>query len=171
MAALGRRVVTGHDANGKSVVLSDGPPPQHHAMTGEAIGADFIEMWSTPDPVPSLTSEPAAEPNERPFTIMPPTGHLMRIIDIYPASMGGQKTVMHRTRTLDYAMVISGEIVLHLSDGEVVLGPGEVVVQRGTDHAWENRSEAVTRMAFFHVDATFSGELLAKLPQPLELMT
>ena len=170
MAAPSRRVVTGHDANGKSVVLSDGEPPQHHEMTGEAIGADFIELWSSPETVPVLTSEPASEPNERPFTIMPPSGHLMRIIDIYPAHMGGQKTVMHRTRTLDYAMVISGEVVLHLSDSEVVLGPGEVVVQRGTDHAWENRSDSVTRMAFFHVDASFSDELLAKLPQPLELM-
>jgi mannose-6-phosphate isomerase-like protein (cupin superfamily) len=166
-----RRIVTGHDAQGKSVVLSDGPPPQSHGMMGEAIGADFIEIWNTPEPVPELTSMPASEPNARAFTIMPPSGHLIRLIDIYPASMGGKKTVMHRTRTLDYAMVISGEIVLHLSDSEVVLGPGEVVVQRGTDHAWENRSNAVTRMAFFHIDASFSDELLAKLPQPLELMS
>ncbi|MBS1240137.1 MAG: hypothetical protein H6R45_843, partial [Proteobacteria bacterium] len=47
--AKGRRVVTGHDAHGKSVVLSDGPPPQNHPMRGEAVGADFIEMWSTPE--------------------------------------------------------------------------------------------------------------------------
>lgn len=170
MAASYRRVVTGHDADGKSVVISDGVPPQHHPMTGEAIGADFVEIWSTPEAVPTLTSEPGTEPNERPFTIMPPTGHLIRLIDLYPARMGGAKTVMHRTRTLDYAMVISGEVVLHLSDSEVVLGPGEVVVQRGTDHAWENRSDGVTRMAFFHIAGEFAGELLAKLPQPLELM-
>ena len=170
MAASHRRVVTGHDANGKSVVVSDGAPPQHHPMSGEAIGADFIEIWSTPEAVPTLASQPAAEPNERAFTIMPPSGHLIRLIDIYPAHMGGTKTVMHRTRTLDYAMVISGEIVLHLSDSEVVLGPGEVVVQRGTDHAWENRSDGGTRMAFFHIAGEFSDELLAKMPQPLELM-
>ena len=170
MTGTARRVVTGHDADGKSVVISDGPPPQNHPMTGDAIGADFVEMWSTPEAVPPLTSLPAAEPNDRAFTIMPPTGHLIRIIDIYPPHMGGTKTVMHRTRTLDYAIVISGEIVLHLSDSEVVLGPGEVVVQRGTDHAWENRSDAVTRMAFFHIAGEFSDELLAKLPQPLELM-
>ena len=170
MVGSSRRVVTGHDADGKSVVVSDGAPPQNHGMNGDAIGADFIEMWSTPETVPSLTSEPAAEPNQHDFSIMPPSGHLIRLIDIYPASKGGKKTVMHRTRTLDYAMVISGEIVLHLSDEEVVLGPGEVVVQRGTDHAWENRSEAVTRMAFFHIASAFSDELLAKLPQPLELM-
>lgn len=170
MTASHRRVVTGHDAHGKSVVISDGAPPQHHPMTGDAIGADFVEIWSTPEAVPTLTSEPASEPNERPFTIMPRSGHLIRLIDIYPAHMGGAKTVMHRTRTLDYAMVIAGEIVLHLSDSEVVLGPGEVVVQRGTDHAWENRSDGVTRMAFFHIAGEFSDELLAKLPQPLALM-
>jgi uncharacterized cupin superfamily protein len=101
---------------------------------------------------------------------MPATGHLMRIIEIYPPSMGGERTVMHRTRTLDYAVVIEGEVVLILDDGETVLGPGSVVVQRGTDHAWENRSDAVTRMAFFHIAAEFGDELLARLPQPLELM-
>jgi hypothetical protein len=165
-----RRVVTGHDANGKSVVVADGMPPQDHPMQGKAIGADFFEIWSTPEAVPTLAALPEGEPTARPFTIMPPTGHLMRIIDIYPPRMGGQRTVMHRTRTLDYAVVIEGEIVLVLSDSEVVLGPGQVVVQRGTDHAWENRTDAVTRMAFFHIAGEFSEELLAALPQPLELM-
>ena len=77
---------------------------------------------------------------------------------------------MHRTRTLDYMVVIEGEVVLSLTDSEVTLRKGDVVVQRGTDHAWENRSDAVALMAFFHVDAEFSPELLDKLPKPLELM-
>ena len=171
MAGTTRRVVTGHDPDGQSVVLSDGPPPQHHNMSGAAVGANFVEIWSTPDPVPELASTPAAEPNERAFTIMPPTGHLLRIIELYPAKDGGRRTVMHRTRTLDYVVVIEGEAVLVLSDSEVVLKKGDVVVQRGTDHAWENRSDAVARMAFFHIDAAFSPELLDKLPKPLELMT
>jgi len=171
MAGKIRRVVTGQDADGKSVVLSDGPPPQHHAMQGSSVGADFVEVWSTPQPVPQLTSVPAAEPNERPFTIMPPSGHLLRIIEIYPPRDGGRRTVMHRTRTLDYVVVIEGEVVLALDDSEVVLRPGDVVVQRGTNHAWENRSDAIARMAFFHLDAEFSAELLDKLPKPLALMT
>ena len=171
MAATIRRVVTGHDQAGKSVVLSDGPPPQHHDMHGASVGADFVEVWSTPDPVPQLTSAPAGEPNERPFTIMPPTGHLLRIIEMYPAKDGGRRTVMHRTRTLDYVVVIEGEVVLVLDDSEVLLRPGAVVVQRGTDHAWENRSDAIARIAFFHIDAAFSPELLDKLPKPLALMT
>jgi len=170
MTGTARRVVTGHDANGKSVVISDGLPAQDHPMRGSAVGADFFEIWNSSEAVPALTSEPEGEPALRPFTIMPPSGHLIRIIDIYPARLGGHRTVMHRTRTLDYAVVIEGEIVLVLSDSEVVLGPGEVVVQRGTDHAWENRTDKVTRMAFFHIAAEFSDELLAKLPQPLELM-
>lgn len=170
MAAQARRVVTGHDAHGRSVKLSDGLPAQDHPMQGEAIGADFLEIWNTPDAVPTLTSQPDAEPTARPFAIMPATGHLMRLIEIYPPNMGGKRTVMHRTRTLDYAVVIEGEVVLILDDGETVLGPGSVVVQRGTDHAWENRTDQVTKMAFFHLAAEFGDELLAKLPQPLKLM-
>lgn len=165
-----RRVVTGHDSNGKSVVLSDGTPPQHHPMRGREVGADFYEMWNTTRVVPELTSVEDREPSERDFTIMPIAGHLLRIIDIYPPKEGGKRTVMHRTRTLDYVVVIEGEVVLLLDDSEVTLKKGDVVVQRGTDHAWENRSDKTTRMAFFHIDAQFSDELLAKLPKPLQLM-
>lgn len=170
MTPQGRRVVTGHDEAGNSIILSDGAPPQNHPMTRENIGAEFTEMWSTPKTVPTLTSSPSAEPNARPFTIMPPTGHLVRQITLYPASMGGEKTVMHRTKTLDYAVVIEGEVVLHLTDSSVTLHPGDVAVQNGTDHAWENQSETPTRMMFFHIDANFSDELRAKLPQQLDLM-
>ncbi len=170
MTAPPRRVVTGHDASGKSVVLSDGTPPQRHPMKGREVGADFFEMWSDAKTVPVLTSVEAREPSEREFTIMPAAGHLIRIIEIYPPSEGGKRTVMHRTKTLDYAVVIEGEVVLVLDDSEVALKQGDVVVQRGTDHAWENRSNQRTRMAFFHIDAEFSAELLDRLPKPLPLM-
>jgi mannose-6-phosphate isomerase-like protein (cupin superfamily) len=164
-----RRVVTGHDAGGKSVVVSDGAPPQHHPMHGLSIGADFHEMWSDADAIPELTPKVGREPNERPFTIMPVSGHLLRILDVYPLKDGGKRTAMHRTRTLDYVVVIEGELVLILDDSEVTLKPGDVVVQRGSDHAWENRSGGIARAAFFHIDARFSAELLAELPQPLVL--
>jgi hypothetical protein len=165
-----RRVVTGHDGSGKSIVLSDGAPPQHPQMTGPAIGVNFYEIWNTARSVPLLTSTEAHEPNERGFSIMPVSGHLLRIIDIYPPQEGGKRTVMHRTKTLDYVVVIEGEVVLVLDDTELALNKGDVVVQRGTDHAWENRSDTVARIAFFHIDAEFSEELLAKLPKPLALM-
>ena len=169
MAGVTRRVVTGHDAQGKSVILSDGRPPQHHEMHGPRVGADFYELWSDARSVPELASVEAREPNERPFSIMPATGHLLRILDVYPLGAGGQRTAMHRTSTLDYVVVIAGELVLILDHTEVVLRQGDVVVQRGTDHAWENRSDSVARAAFFHIAAHFSDELLAKLPQPLHL--
>ena len=139
-------------------------------MRGPQIGADFHEIWSDSGAVPELTSAIIREPNERPFTLMPPSGHLIRILDVYPLSAGGKRTAMHRTRTLDYVVVIEGELVLILDDCEVVLKPADVVVQRGTDHAWENRSDRIARAAFFHINARFSEELLAKLPQPLPLM-
>jgi mannose-6-phosphate isomerase-like protein (cupin superfamily) len=170
MAQSTRRVVTGHDSTGKSVVVSDGPPPQHHPMSGPAVGADFIEIWSVAHPVPTLTAVEASEPNERDFTIMPTAGHLLRLLDVYPVSAGGKRTPMHRTQTLDYVVVIDGEIVLILEDSEVTLEKGDVVVQRGTNHAWENRSDRVARAAFFHIGALFSKELVATLPAPLELM-
>jgi mannose-6-phosphate isomerase-like protein (cupin superfamily) len=168
-ASAPRRVVTGHDRNGKSIVLSDGPPPQHHPLQGTDVGADFFEIWNCTRPVPLLTAE-EPEPNERAFTIMPVAGHLLRIIEIYPPSQGGKRTVMHRTSTVDYVVVITGEIVLVLDDSEVALRQGDVVVQRGTDHAWENRSAQPARMAFFHIDAAFSQDLRKVLPKPLELM-
>ncbi len=152
-------------------MLSDSAPPQHHPMHGPEIGADFYEMWNDAAAVPVLTATPALEPNERPFTIMPATGHLLRILDVYPLKHGGKRTVMHRTRTLDYVVVIEGELVLILEDSEVTIAPGEVVVQRGTDHAWENRTDALARAAFFHIDARFSDQLSSMLPKPLKLMS
>jgi quercetin dioxygenase-like cupin family protein len=139
-------------------------------MQGSAIGADFYEIWNSSKPVPLLTSTEAHEPNERAFTIMPVTGHLLRVIEIYPPQAGGKRTVMHRTKTLDYVVVIEGELVVVLDDSELTLKQGDVVVQRGTNHAWENRSDKIARLAFFHINAEFSEELLVKLPKPLELM-
>jgi len=116
-----RRVVTGHDETGKSIVLSDGAPPQKHSMRGPSIGADFFEMWNDSSLVPTITSTEGREPSEREFTIMPAAGHLFRIIDIYPPHLGGKRTVMHRTKSVDYAVVIEGEVVLILEDSEVLL--------------------------------------------------
>jgi hypothetical protein len=140
-------------------------------MHGPEVGADFHEVWNEVATVPVLTASPAREPNERPFTIMPVSGHLLRILEVYPLKAGGKRTVMHRTRTLDYVLVIEGELVLILDDSEVTVAAGDVVVQRGTDHAWENRADTLARAAFFHIDAQFSAELSAILPKPLKLMS
>ena len=170
VTAFIRRIVTGHNEAGKSVVVSAGAPPQKHEMRRPSIGADFFEVWNESSEVPVLASVPEREPNNRKFSLMPSSGHLVRIIDVYPLKNGGERTVMHRTKSLDYGVVIEGEVVLIFEDSEVVLKKSDIVVQRGTNHAWENRSDNVARMAFFHVNAEFSQELLDKLPKPLELL-
>jgi len=77
---------------------------------------------------------------------------------------------MHRTESIDYGIVLEGEVVLSLDDSsETLLRPGDVVVQRGTDHAWENRTGEAARMVFVLVDGRFSDELKALLPDDLEL--
>ena len=71
---------------------------------------------------------------------------------------------MHRTESIDYGIVLEGEMTLVLDDSEVTLRAGDVAVQRGTDHAWANRSDAVTKVAFILVDGAFASDLLATLP-------
>ena len=152
-----RRVVTGHDEHGKSVFVSDGVPPVATRRDEEHVA--FFEIWNTSAmPAPIAANEP--EPTDRPVKVPPePNGTIVRINEFGP----GARSPMHRTETIDYGIVIEGEIFLMLDDSEVHLRAGDVVVQRGTDHRWENRSESVTRMAFVLVDGAFSGELEALL--------
>lgn len=67
------------------------------------------------------------EPNERDFTIMPVAGHLLRILEVYPPQAGGKRTIVHRTRTLDYVVMLEGELVLLLDDSDVTLRQGDEV--------------------------------------------
>jgi quercetin dioxygenase-like cupin family protein len=147
-----RRVVTGHDGGGRSVVLSDGPPPRSHDV-GPAV---FHELWNTRAmPAPIAPGEP--EPTNRPLVTPPDAnGTIIRITDIKPR----ERSPMHRTRSIDYGIVLAGEIWLLLDDGsETRLRAGDVVVQRGTDHAWENRSDQLARIVFVLVDGVFTDEL------------
>ena len=76
---------------------------------------------------------------------------------------------MHRTRTVDYGIVLAGEVYLVLENAETRLQPGDIVIQRGTNHAWDNRSDAAARMAFILVDAEFDPELTSRVTN-LELV-
>jgi uncharacterized cupin superfamily protein len=71
---------------------------------------------------------------------------------------------VHRTESIDYGIVLEGEITLVLDDSEVTLQAGDIVVQRGTDHAWANRTDAVCKVAFILVDGQFERSLLDTLP-------
>ncbi len=149
-----RRIVTGHDASGKSVVLSDTPSP----TTTEIGTAAFHEIWVTEGmPVQIPATEP--ESTDRPIRVPPPpNGVMIRFTEMEP----GAASPMHRTETLDVGVVLEGETWLLLDDGsETLVGPGDAVVQRGTNHAWENRSDRPVRMLFVLVDGTITDEVRA----------
>ena len=184
-----RRIVTGHDENGKAIVLEDGAPP-HVTRPTHQPGLAFHELWntrSTPSPITARESEPTDIHRD---THPPKGGTVIRIVDIPPEgqdgpdfdketakalfenvglaenaehTIPGRNPLMHRTESIDYGIVLEGEIVLLLDDSEVVLGPGELVVQRGTIHAWTNRTDNITRMLFILTDGTFDPELSKKM--------
>lgn len=157
-----RRVVTGHDGDGVSTVLQDGPPPVVTRIPQS--GVAFAEMWSTgATPAPVAADEP--DPAGGPVRIPPPRGGTrIRINEFQPGHLrDGRQSRWHRTETVDYGIVISGELVLLLEDREVVLRQGDVVVQRGTNHAWANRGDEVARVAFVLVDGEFDADLGERL--------
>lgn len=154
MSVAPRRIVTGHDASGRSIVVSDAPTPK----TLDIGSAAFHEIWITDEtPVPIAASEP--EPTDRPVRTPPPRGGvLVRFTEMAP----GAEAPMHRTETVDVGVVLEGETWLLLDDGsETRVGPGETVVQRGTNHAWANRSDTPVRMMFVQIDGSITDELAA----------
>ena len=153
-----RRIVTGHDAEGRSVVLSDGPTPTSQEFP---TGAMFHEIWCTADAPAPIAAAQSAEPTARPLQVPPdPGGTIVHVIDMPP----GSTAPMHRTQSLDYGIVIDGEVDLELDDGSVVrMTTGNIVVQRGTARAWHNRSSRPVRMFFVNVDGQFTPELRAAL--------
>jgi quercetin dioxygenase-like cupin family protein len=152
MSAAPRRIVTGHDASGKSVVLSDAPTPK----TLDIGTAAFHEIWITSEtPAPIAASEP--EPTDRPVRTPPPAGGaLVRFTEMAP----GGAAPMHRTESVDVGVVLEGETWLVLDDGsETRVGPGDVVVQRGTNHSWENRADKPVRMMFVMLDGAIAEDV------------
>jgi quercetin dioxygenase-like cupin family protein len=154
MSAAPRRIVTGHDADGKSIVLSDAPTPKSLDIGTAA----FHEIWITDRmPVEIAATEPEA--TDRPVRVPPPAnGVMVRFTEMAP----GAESPMHRTETVDVGVVLEGETWLLLDDGsETRVGPGDAVVQRGTMHAWANRSDRPVRMMFVLIDGTIAEELRA----------
>lgn len=146
---------------------SDGPVPAAGAAPS---GSLFYELWATdaaPAPIGTeladrglagtgLTDTGLTDPAAGPLSVTPaPNGTKIRINELPP----GAGSPMHRTQTVDYGIVLDGEVVLVLEDSETVLRAGDVVVQRGTSHRWENRSEATARVAFILIDGAFTTEL------------
>jgi mannose-6-phosphate isomerase-like protein (cupin superfamily) len=143
-----RRVVTGVDDEGRSTVIAD----------SDAFGGDaWAEVWLT-DPAHGLDA--VVDPREGPMVLEPPPGGTAwRVFTVPPDAVlrerlartagsipGIEPDGFHTTGTVDYVMVLEGEISLELDTGEVALGPGDCVVQRGTRHAWRNRGDDPVRM-------------------------
>ena len=147
-----RRIVTVHDADGKSVVLSDAPNPKSLDIGTAA----FHEVWIT-DRTPAPIAATEAEPTDRPVRVPPPAnGVMVRFTEMAP----GAESPMHRTETVDVGVVLEGETWLLLDDGsETRVGPGDAVVQRGTMHAWANRSDRPVRMLFVLIDGTIADDV------------
>lgn len=182
-----RRIVTGHDRAGKSIVAID--TRLAAARINATAGAEFFEIWNTTGSPAPVDNGP--DPTGRKLQIAPPPlGSIVRFVDFQPESKvapaqdgetarkafeaigsGGDSTwrpgaphpFMHRTQTVDYGIVLEGEIYLILDDSEVHLKQSDVVVQRGTDHAWANRSDRICRMAFILLDGKFAPELATLL--------
>ena len=150
-----RRVVTGHDASGRSVVLSDAPVVGHDAMPGST----FVWVWRTTT-TPADNDDPADRAASPP-DLTQPDGSVLLLVDIAP----GARSPLHRTRSLDYAFVLAGPVDLELDDGSTTrLETGAVVVQRGTMHAWVNPGPHTARMAYVLLDATEPTANGEKLP-------
>jgi mannose-6-phosphate isomerase-like protein (cupin superfamily) len=188
-----RRVVTGHDEKGRAVVISDGPAPSVHANKLEPDWFS-VDIWRTHE-TPARIVAKAPEPTQGPRRQMPAeNGTVMRINSFPPESdrvrkmtsddslrafealgnakaatygKGGRHPMMHRTESVDYALILSGEIIMLLDDSEVLLKAGDIVVQCGTNHAWSNRSNAPCMIAFVLIDGKFDPRLEAKLETAL----
>lgn len=170
-----RRVVTGKDASGKAIVMIDQLAPITHDR--KETGIAMSQLWMT-DSMPAAQRYDSDASVQKTGVPPPPNGTIFRVVEFapekdIPASFathrefvgkmglqpeGSQREsprhpAMHKTNTVDYAVIISGEIDMLLDDSEVHLKAGDVVVQQGTNHAWANRGTEPCRVAFILVDA------------------
>ncbi|HEY6993255.1 MAG TPA: cupin domain-containing protein [Xanthobacteraceae bacterium] len=170
-----RRVVTGHDAAGRSVFVMDGPAPHVYSRSpGSAVVTELWETRATP-----ADNRGRAEVTDHPFRLAPPAnGTVFRIIEYPPdrerlGALERQRASaddgsghgaafdrgsprhpgFHKTSSVDYAIVLAGEICALMDEGEVLLKAGDVLIQRGTNHAWSNRTDQPAYLAFVLVDA------------------
>jgi len=175
-----RRIVTGHNEQSKAVIASDGAPPKVIELKAVP-GTVFHEIWNTnASPAPIDNGE---DPTLRKLQLHPmPQGSIIRVVDIPPDAIlnrisdeaiadgfaqigannatthqsGSPHRLMHRTETIDYGILLAGELWLVLDENETRLSPGDIVIQRGTNHAWSNRTDETARMLFILLDGRFT---------------
>lgn len=143
-----RRIVTGHDAQNVAKVLSDAPATNAKFPSP---GTVSTLIWSTDrSPADIAVGETIEDAGARILGSAPPArGSRFAVIDFPP----GNTPHMHRTESVDYVIVLEGEIEMDMDNSTVKLKQGDVVVQRGTNHAWANRGKHRARLAFVLLDA------------------
>lgn len=180
-----RRVVTGHDKDGKAVVISDAPAPFVHVnrIDPDWYSTDFFRTGEMPARIQAQTAETTDGPRRQAPT---KNGTVLRINHFPPESeavrqmkpedsrrafaalgnekastygRGGHHPLMHRTETIDYVIVMEGEITMVMDTEDVVLRAGDVLIQCGTNHAWSNRSDKPAVVAFVLIDGEFEPDL------------
>lgn len=167
-----RRIVIGNNAQGRSFIQSDGPTLNVQHVPGRPVAH---VLWATGE-ARAPGDEPA--PAGYPFAFHSPGGSLLRIADFPPDSYYDPDVLrqfldesgvrdndkprhfwFHKTHSLDYAIVLEGEIYALLDEDETLMKPGDVLIQRATNHSWSNRSDKPCRMAFVLLDLV-AGEPL-----------
>lgn len=167
-----RRIVTGHNEAGQSIFTSDGPTPNVLAHAGKPVAQ---VLWAT-GAGRAVGLDPA--PAEHKFGFHSEGGSLLRIVDFPPDETYDQEKLaafldsegvrdtnaprhfwFHKTESLDYAVVLEGEIVALMDQGETVMRVGDVLIQRATNHSWANKSGKNCRMLFVLL-AIQEGEVL-----------
>ena len=167
-----RRIVTGHDADGKAVAIFDGPvAPRQRSSGGNAV----TMLWVTAE-TPADVSVSTDRAETKVGVPPPPDGSIFRIVEFPPASAGSPQldhhAVLigmgiepatqgymrdprtHRTPSIDYAIVLDGEIDMLMDDSEVHMKTRDVWVQQGTNHAWVDTGTKPCRIAFVLINAT-----------------
>jgi len=140
-----QRVVTGHDAQGRAVFKSEDVTPTRMIPSGDA---SFVLLWTTATVPADNNDETDGRLRDAGLTLN--QGSVIRIVDMLP----GKESPMHRTNSIDYGIVLKGEIELELDDGvKRTVREGGVIVQRGTNHLWRNTTDQVTRIAFILIEA------------------
>jgi len=147
-----RRFVTGHDANNVAKVIMEGPATNAKFPSA---GTVSTMIWSTDrTPADIAVGEKVEDLGARILGTAPPAnGSRFAVIDFPP----GNEPRMHRTETIDYVIVLEGEIEMDMDDSTVKMKAGDVMVQRGTNHAWVNRGTERARLAFVLIDAAPLG--------------
>ena len=172
MIARVRRVLTGHDAEGKSAIIADGYAANMKEMPAGS-GLAVTELWETAVPADNAGKDDAG--NRKVRLEPPPHGTLFRVVEFPPDSQWQNRAdardwakaldathapdrsssdpMMHKTNTVDYIVVLRGEIYAILDKGETLLKPGDVFIQRGTNHSWSVRGNEPCIVAVVLVDA------------------